>query len=174
MNDMPNDIVKPTKERMAKAVGFDELSETQAGGVLRKSGAVKLWTQLECLYRNDLLTYEEYRAGQIFYIDWDKSHRGGRVTANYKEWIASFGVPPELDGFERRVFHSHRFQDANKILEEWNARKLVHWVCINDIPVEQVGRKHFGYKGQRSAQSSGRTALQMSLARLAKFYGLLK
>ena len=66
MNDQPDDIVKPTRERMRRAPGYDELTEVNAGGVSRKSGAVRVWSQLENLYRNKRLTDEQYQAGQKY------------------------------------------------------------------------------------------------------------
>lgn len=172
MNDIP--VIKPTRERMRKAYGFDELSEAQAGGVVRKTGAIKAWTPLENLYRNGLLTPQQYDAANIFFLDWDRSHKGGRVIVNYSEHIASFGIPSDLDGVERRVFHSRRFSDANKILDELETRKLVHWFVINEIPCEHIGRKYWGYRDVRTASASGRASLAISLQVLAKFYGLLK
>jgi hypothetical protein len=172
MNDIP--VIRPTRERMKMAPGYDELTETQAGGVVKKTGALRLWTPLENLYRNGLLTPHQYDAAKIFYLDWDKSHKGGRVIVNYGEHIASFGIPSDLDGVERRVFHSRRFTDANRILEELDTRRLVHWFVINDIPCEAIGRKYWGYRDVRTASASARASVAISLQRLAKFYGLVR
>lgn len=173
MNDEA--LVKPTRERMRKAVGHDELTEAQPGGVVKKSGAVRLWTQLENLYRNDRLTYEEYQAGQKFGADWWLGYEAGRsVTMRWKEYISGAGGDSGLDSVERRVFHSRRFEEANKLLDEMGVRKPLHWFIINDIPAEKIGRRAAKYRGQRAATASGVTMIVLGLRRLAKFYGIEK
>lgn len=175
MNDFPDQIIKPTRERMRKVIGYDELSETQAGGVTKKSGAVKVWSQLENLYRNGRLTSEQYQAGQKFGADWWLGYEAGRgVTMRWKEYISGAGVSGDLDAAERRVFHSRRFAEANVLLEEMGVRKPLHWFIINDIPTEQIGKRAAGYRGQRAATASGVTMIALGLQRLAKFYGLVK
>lgn len=170
-----DEIVRPTSERMRRVRGYDELTEAQAGGVVRKSGAVRIWSQLENLYRNGRLTAEQHQAGQKYYADWYIGLASGKaVTMKWQEYIAGLGGSGDLDAAERRVFHSKRFAKANEKLEEMGVRKAVHWFIINDIPPEQIGRKFWGYKGQRAASASATSTVALALQLLAKFYGLLK
>lgn len=172
---MTEDVIKPTRQRMRRAPGFDELTETQSGGVTRKSGAVRVWSQLENLYRNRRLTDEQYQAGQKYFADWYLAGFSPRVTSRMSEWVqGAAGAPGNLDAAERRVFHQKRFAQANVILEEMGTRKAVHWFIINDTPCEAIGRKFWGYSGKHSAAAGAVTGLQISLHQLAKFYGLLK
>jgi hypothetical protein len=175
MNDQP-DTIKPTRQRMRRAPGFDELTETQSGGVARKSGAVRVWSQLENLYRNRRLTDEQYQAGQKYYADWWLGLEAGRsITMRWSEYISGLGGGDgNMDAAERRVFHGRRFAKANEILDGLGVRKAVHWFVINDIPAEQIGRKFWGYKGQRAASASATTVVGLALQQLAKFYGLAK
>ena len=47
--------INPTPERMRQAgYAFDELAEASAGGMLKKTGAIRVWSALENLYRNPL------------------------------------------------------------------------------------------------------------------------
>jgi hypothetical protein len=175
MNDRPDDIIKPTKQRMRRAPGHDELTETQAGGVVRKSGAVRVWSQLENLYRNRRLTDEQYQAGQKYYADWYLSGFQPNVTSKLQEWIQNGGGGQgSMDAMERRVFHQKRFAQANALLDGLGTRKAVHWFVINDTPAEAIGRKFWGYAGKHSAAAGAVTGLQISLHQLAKFYGLVK
>lgn len=173
---MTDEIIKPTRQRMRRAPGFDELTETQAGGVTRKSGAVRVWSQLENLYRNRRLTDEQYQAGQRYYADWYISMHAGRgTTMRWSEYISGLaGGEGNLDAAERRVFHSKRFAQANALLEEMGIRKAVHWLVINDTPCEAIGRKFWGYSGKHSAAAGAVTAIGVALQRLAKFYGIAK
>ena len=172
---MTDEIIKPTRQRMRRAPGFDELTETQAGGVTRKSGAVRVWSQLENLYRNRRLTDEQYQAGQRYYADWYISMHAGRgTTMRWSEYISGLaGGEGNLDAAERRVFHSKRFAQANALLEEMGIRKAVHWLVINDT-CEAIGRKFWGYSGKHSAAAGAVTAIGVALQRLAKFYGIAK
>lgn len=175
MNDSPDDIVKPTKQRMRRAPGYDELSETTSGGITRKSGAVRVWSQLENLYRNRRLTDEQYQAGQKYYADWYLAGFQPNVTSKMQEWIQNGGGGfGSMDAMERRVFHQKRFAQANTILEEMGTRKAVHVFVIGDIPCEVIGRKFWGYRTRFTASAGASTALAISLERLAKFYGLVK
>lgn len=171
-----DDIIKPTRERMRRAVGYDELTEAQAGGVVRKSGAVRLWNQLENLYRNGRLTPEQYQAGQKYYADWWLGLEAGRsITMRWSEYISGLGGGDgNLDAAERRVFHAKRWAEANKVLEEMGTRKCIHWLIINDIKPENIGRKFWGYAGKHGACASAVTGIVISLERLAKFYGLVR
>jgi hypothetical protein len=174
MNDQP-DAIKPTRQRMRRAPGFDELTETQSGGVARKSGAVRVWSQLENLYRNRRLTDEQYQAGQKYFADWYLAGFSPRVTSRMSEWVqGAAGSPGNLDAAERRVFHAKRFAQANVILEDMGTRKVVHWLVITDTPAETIGRKYWGYSGKHSAAAGAVTGISISLQRLAKFYGLVK
>lgn len=174
MNDQP-DAIKPTRQRMRRAPGFDELTETQSGGVTRKSGAVRVWSQLENLYRNRRLTDEQYQAGQKYYADWYLAGFSPRVTSRMAEWVQNMaGGSSNLDAAERRVFHQKRFAQANTILEDMGTRKAVHWFVINDEPCEAIGRKFWGYSGRKTASAGAVTGIALSLQQLAKFYGLAK
>lgn len=167
--------IKPTKQRMRGVDGFDELTETQAGGVTRKSGAIRIWTNLENLYRNRRLSSEQYQAGQKFYADWYFGIESGRsITMRWTEYISGLGGSGNLDAAERRVFHSRRFAQANTILEDIGLRKAVHWLVINDIKAESIGRKYWGYENKHTASASAVTAIGIGLQRLAKFYGIIK
>lgn len=172
---MTEDVIKPTRQRMRRAPGFDELTETQAGGTTRKSGAVRVWSQLENLYRNRRLTDEQYEAGRKYYADWYLAGFSPRVTSRMSEWVqGAAGAPGNLDAAERRVFHQKRFAQANVILEDLGTRKAVHWFVINDTPAEAIGRKFWGYGGRKTAAAGAVTGIAVSLQRLAKFYGIAK
>lgn len=176
MNDRPDDeIIKPTRERMRKAVGYDELTETLPGGRTRKSGAKRVWTQLENLYRNRRLTDEQYAAGQRYYADWYLAGFAPQVTSRMAEWVQNMsGGSGNLDAGERRVFHQKRFAQANALLEEMGTRKAVHWLVINDIKPESIGRKFWGYATRFTASAGAVTGISVSLQRLTKFYGIAK
>lgn len=170
-----DEVIRPTSERMRRVRGYDELTEAQAGGVVRKTGAIRVWSQLENLYRNNRLTPEQYQAGQKYYADWWIGTEQGRgTTMKWSEYISGIGGSGNLDAAERRVFHSKRFAKANEKLEEIGTRKAVHWLIINDIPCEQIGRKFWGYKTKFTASAGAVTAIGVSLEMLAKFYGLKK
>ena len=173
---MSDEIIKPTRQRMRRAPGFDELTETQAGGVTRKSGAVRVWSQLENLYRNRRLTDEQYQAGQRYYADWYIAMHAGRgTTMRWSEYISGLaGGEGNLDAAERRVFHAKRFAQANALLEGLGVRKAIHWLVINDTACEAIGRKFWGYRTKHKASASAATAASLALQVLAKFYGLVK
>ena len=172
---MTDDVIKPTRQRMRRAPGFDELTETQAGGVTRKSGAVRVWTQLENLYRNGGLTDEQYQAGLKYYADWYLAGFAPRVTSRMAEWVQNNNSSSgDLDAADRRVFHAKRFAEANKLLETFDMRKAIHWLVINDIPCEAIGRKAWGYRTRHKANTAGRVEAAKALQGLAKFYGLVK
>ena len=169
------DIVKPTRERLRRAVGLDEVVETTTGGITRKNGAVRVWSQLENLYRNNRLTPEQHQAGLKYYADWYLSIESrARVTMRWSEYISGLGGSGNMDAAERRVFHGKRWAEANKRLEDIGMRKAIHWLVINDVPCEQIGRKFWGYKTKHKASASATTAAALALQLLAKFYGLVK
>ena len=176
MSDHPDDIVKPTTQRMRRAPGFDELTEALPGGRTRKSGAKRVWTQLENLYRNRRLTDEQYQAGQKYYADWWLGSAAGRgVTMRWSEYISGLGGGEgNMDAAERRVFHGKRFAQANNILEGMGMRKAIHWLVINDVACEAIGRRFWGYRTKHKASASAATAASLALQVLAKFYGLVK
>ena len=92
-----------------------------------------------------------------------------------QEWIQNGGGGQgSMDAMERRVFHQKRFAQANALLEDMGVRKAIHWLCINDTPCEQIGRKFWGYKTKHKASASAATAAGLALQLLAKFYGLVK
>jgi hypothetical protein len=175
MNDRPDDVIKPTKQRLRRAPGFDELTETQAGGVTRKSGAVRVWSQLENLYRNGRLTSEQHQAGLKYYADWYIGLESrGQITMKWSEYISGLGGSGNMDAAERRVFHAKRFAEVNKRLEELGTRKAIHWLVINDIKPEDIGRKFWGYSGRKTASAGAVTGIGLSLQMMARFYGLVK
>ena len=175
MSDHPDDIVKPTPQRMRRAPGFDELTETLPGGRTRKSGAKRVWTQLDNIYRNGRLSPEQHAAGLKYFTDWYLAGFAPRVTSRMAEWVQNSGAGSgNLDSAERRVFHQKRFAQANIVLEEMGTRKAVHWFLINDTPAEAIGRKFWGYKGKHSASAGAVTGITLSLQMLARFYGLVK
>jgi hypothetical protein len=173
---MSDEVIKPTRQRMRRAPGHDELVETAAGGTTRKSGAVRVWSQLENLYRNGRLTPEQHQAGLKYYADWYIGLESrGSITMKWSEYISGLGGGSgNMDAAERRVFHAKRWAQANKILEDLGTRKCIHWLVINDIKPEMIGRRFWGYKGKHSASAGAVTGIALSLQMLAKFYGLVK
>jgi hypothetical protein len=165
----------PTPERLKAAAGYDELTEANAGGVLRKTGAIRVWSALENLYRNRLISPEQYDAGEKLYRDWYLGHvASAQVTMKWSEYISGLGGEGNLDAAERKAFHAKRYAQANLLLDQLRIRKPVHWLVINDIKPEDVGRRLRGYRGQRAASASGTTAVALGLDLLARFYGLTK
>jgi len=165
----------PTPERLRAAPGYDELAEASSGGVLRKTGAIRVWSSLENLYRNRLITPEQYDAGEKLYRDWYLGHvASSQVTMKWAEYISGLAGQGNLDAAERKAFHAKRYAEANHLLDQLRIRKPVHWLVINDIKPEDVGRRLRGYRGQRAASASGTTAVALGLELLAKFYGLVK
>jgi hypothetical protein len=53
-------------------------------------------------------------------------------------------------------------------------RKCIHWLIIAEMKPENIGRKHWGYKGKHSAAAGAVTGISISLQRLAVFYGIAK
>lgn len=166
----------PTPERLAKASrSYDELTEASAGGVLKKTGAIRVWSALENLYRNRLISPEQYDAGEKLYRDWYLGHvASAQVTMKWSEYISGLGGEGNLDAAERKAFHAKRYAEANVQLDALGVRKPVHWLVINDIKTEDVGRRFIGYRGKDKAAASGRTAVILGLQLLARFYGLIK
>lgn len=172
-----DEIIKPTRQRMARvrAAGFDEVVETSRGGVTRKNGAVREWSQLENLHRNHIITDEEYAAGKRFEIDHRAAGYDPRVTMRWTEWIQGLaGSPEDLNAAERREFHRKRWHKACDVLEELGTRKLMHWFIVENIKPEQIARQHWGLRGKHTASGRAVGSIKTSLFRLAKFYGLVK
>ena len=166
-----------TPERMAQAGNaYDEMTEATPGGMLKKTGAIRIWSQLENLHRNRRISDVQHNAGVTFYADWYFTLQAGQsVTMRWSEYISGLGGGGgNLDAAERRVFHAKRYAEANKLLDDIGVRKALHWFVINDITAEHIGRRVQGYRGQRAATASGVTIVGMGLQRLAKFYGLVK
>lgn len=175
MADDNEEIIRPTAERMRRVQGYDELTETQRGGTVRKTGAIKVWNPLENLYRNGRITPEQHQAGLKYYADWWLGTQSGRsVTMKWSEYISGISGSGDMDAAERRVFHSKRFAKANERLEDIGMRKAIHWLVINEIPCEQIGRRFWGYRTKHKASASATTAAALALQLLAKFYGLVK
>jgi hypothetical protein len=175
MTDQPDDIVRPTRERMRRMIGHDEEVETLPGGTTRKSGAIREWSQLENLHRNNLISDEEYAAGRRYEIDHRMAGFDPRVTLDYRRMLGSLDhSSPDLDAAERREFHRKRWHQANKVLKECGTRKLIHWMIIENIAPQSIGRKHWGVRGKHTAAGRAVGAIQTSLYRLAVFYGLIR
>lgn len=168
--------LQPTPERMAMAGrGFDELTAPTPGGITQKTGAIRVWSALENLYRNRLISPEQYDAGEKLYRDWYLGHvASAQVTMKWSEYISGLGGEGNLDAAERKAFHAKRYAEANAHLDLLGVRKPVHWLVINDIKTEDVGRRFVGYRGKDKAAASGRTAILLGLQLLARFYGLVK
>jgi hypothetical protein len=176
MNDRPGDeIIRPTKERMRKSIGHDEVVETTPGGLTRKNGAVRLVRHLDDLWKKGLVSDEEREAGYKFHIDHELAGYSPRVTMDYRRMLGGTDRgQPDLDAAERREFHRKRWHQACKVLEEIKCRKAMHWFLIEDIKLENIGSKFWGYGGQRASTASARATVSIALYRLARFYGLVK
>lgn len=173
MNDVP--IIKPTKERMRRMEGYDELTEAQPGGVPKKTGAVRDWGPLENLYRNGGLTQEQYRAGVQLYADCFRGGlAGSRVTMRWEEYISGLGAPGNLDGVERRVFFRNRYFDACTLLRKSFYYDEVHAFCVEDIKAEDIGKRFYKLKTRQTASASATRVIAKGLQLLAKFYGFVK
>lgn len=169
--------INPTPERMLKAgYCFDEMAEASAGGMLKKTGAIRVWSALENLYRNHLITPPQYDAGEKYYRDWYIGFQASsQVTMKWSDYVSGLGADSgSMDAVERKVFHAKRFAAANGILEQMDIRKPIHWLVIHDIHPQDVGRRLRGYRGKDKAAAAGTTAVALGLQALAKFYGLVK
>lgn len=170
--------VPATPERIRLAgYGFDELAEATAGGMLKKTGAIRVWSALEDLYRNKRITGPQYDAGEKYYRDWYIGFMASsQVTMKWSDYVSGLGGSDNqsMDAAERKVFHVKRYAAANAILEQLDIRKPVHWLVINDIKPRDVGSRFRGYRGADKAQAAGATAVAIGLQALAKFYGLVK
>lgn len=174
LREVPGAVL-PTAERLKLANGFDELTEASAGGVLKKTGAIRVWSALENLYRNRLITPEQYDAGEKLYRDWYLGHvASAQVTMQWSEYISGLGGTGNLDAAERKSFHAKRYAQANALLDQMHVRKPVQWLVIHDIKPADVGRRLRGYRNQRAASASGTTIIALGLDLLARFYGLKK
>ena len=171
------DVVLPTPQRL-RMIGnnFDALSEATTGGIPKKTGAIRVWSSLENLYRNGHISGQQRDAGERYYRDWYIGFQASAaVTMKWSEHISGAdGAAPVMDVAERKVFHAKRFALANKMLDEIQMRKPVHWLCINDIRAEDIGRRSRGYRSKDKAQAAGTTLAVVGLQNLAKFYGLVK
>lgn len=170
-------ILGPTPERLKQAgYAFDEMAEASGGGMLKKTGAIRVWSSLENLYRNGLITAPQYDAGEKYYRDWYIGFQASsQVTMKWSEYISGLaGGENGMDAVERKVFHCKRFAAANALLDQFDMRKPVHWLVIHDIAPRDVGHRLRGYRGKDKAQAAGTTAIALALQALAKFYGLVK
>lgn len=169
--------ILPTPERMAQATGFDEMAEATAGGMLKRTGAIRVWSALENLYRNRLITGPQYDAGEKFYRDWYIGHvASSQVTMKWSDYVSGISGSSggNMDAAERKAFHAKRYAQANVQLDALGVRKPVHWLVIHDIKPQDVGRRFRGYRGKERASAAGTTAVALGLELLAKFYGLKK
>lgn len=170
--------IAATPERLAKVAGYDEMAEAMSSGMTRKSGAIRVWSALENLYRNRLISPEQYDAGEKYYRDWYLGHvASAQITMKWSEYISGIGGDGNLDASERKAFHAKRYSQANNLLDGLGikgVRKVLHWLVINDVKPEDIGRRFIGYRGKDKAAASGRTAVAIGLQMLAKFYGLVK
>lgn len=169
-----DDIVKPTKERMRKVIGFDEMVEAQSGGTLKKSGAIRLHGPILDIFKKRRITPEQFAAAEKYFADWYIAHGSQqRVTMKWQEYIGGgFSPAGNMDAGERRSFHAKRFAQANALLEELKLRKPVHWMVICEQTAEQIGRLHWRYSGKHSAGTAAVVGIQSGLQRLAVFYGI--
>jgi len=175
MTDRPDDIVRPTKERLRKSIGWREMVEVAPGGTTRKSGALREIRPLDDLRDKELITPEQYAAGYRYWVDHELSGYSPRVTLDYRRMLGSLDHSrPDLDAAERREFHRKRWKKANDLLESIACRKPMHWLLIEGIKPENIGKKHWGYRGQRAASASAVTSIRIALFLLAKFYGLIR
>jgi hypothetical protein len=176
MNDRPDDIIKPTRERMRKAIGYDEVVETTPGGLTRKNGAVRLTNAVWDIYKKGRINDEQLSAAERYYLDWYIGFGSTeQVTMRWQEYIGGGHSPSgNLDAGERRVFHQKRYAEANKLLEKMDWRKPVHWLVITDRTAEEVGKLHYRYRGKHSGSAAAVTGLRDALQSLAIFYGLAK
>lgn len=165
-----------TPERLAKVVGLDEMSEAMSSGMTRKTGAIRVWSALENLYRNGLITGPQRDAGEKYYADWYIGFEApSQTTMRWSDYVSGLGADSgSMDAAERRVFHVNRFRAANRLLDQFDIRKPIHWLIINGIVPRDVGRRFRGYRGRDTAASSGTTTIVIGLTGLAKFYGLVK
>lgn len=169
--------VHATPQRMAQAgEAYDEMSDTLAGGTIKRNGAIRVWSALENLYRNGLITSEQRDAGEKYYADWYIGFEApSQTTMRWSDYVSGLGADSgSMDAAERRVFHVNRFRAANRLLDQFDIRKPIHWLIINGIIPRDVGRRFRGYRGRDTAASSGTTTIVIGLTGLAKFYGLVK
>jgi hypothetical protein len=176
MSDRPDDeIIRPTKERMRKAIGWTEMVEVASGGTTRKSGAVREIRWLDDLWQKGLVSSEEREAGYKYQTDHELAGYSPRVTLDYRRMMGGLDRgQPDMDAAERRVFHRDRWHKANKILEEIKCKKAMHWFLIENIKPETIGRQYWGYGGQRASTASARATISIALYRLARFYGIVR
>lgn len=176
MTDQTDDeIIRPTRERMAKAIGHEEVVEVTPGGMTRKNGAVRLTGAVADIYKKGRIDDVQLSAAERYYLDWYIGFGSTeRVTMRWAEYIGGHSPGGSLDAAERRVFHQKRYAEANKLLEQMGWRKPVHWLVITDRTAEQVGRLHYRYRGKHSGSAAAVTGLRDALQFLAVFYGLAK
>lgn len=170
--------ITATPERMRLAgYAYDEMAEATAGGMLKKTGAIRVWSALEDLYRNKRITGPQYDAGEKYYRDWYLGHMASsQITMKWSDYVSGLGGGDNqsMDAAERKVFHVKRYAAANALLDSIDLRKPVHWLVINDIKPRDVGSRFRGYRGADKAQAAGTTTIAIGLQALAKFYGLIK
>lgn len=178
LSSRTDDVVRPTPERrMQIGDRWDPVTETTARNVVKDTGAVRAWSSLENLYRNRVITGTMRDAGEKYYRDWFLGyHASESTTMRWSDYVQGGGATggQPLDAAERRVFHVRRFQDVNRLLDQIGVRKPVHWLIINDLTVEQIGRQGRGYRGKDSASAAGATLIVLGLKAMARFYGLEK
>jgi hypothetical protein len=176
MNDVPQDVVRPTRERMQKVVGFDEMVEAQSGGVLRKTGAIRISGPIRDIWKKGRISDEQYAAAEKYFIDWWIAHGSQQsVTMRWQEYISGgFSPGGNMDAGERRAFHSKRYAQANELLEELKLRKPVHWLVVCEMRAEEVGRLWWRYRGKHSAGTAAVVGIGNGLQRLAVFYGIAR
>jgi len=171
------EAIGPTPERLAQiGRACDPVTEADAGGMLKRTGAIRVWSQLENLHRNNLITTHQYDAGEQYHRDWYLGFQASaQVTMKWSEHISGMGGSATvLDAAERRAFHARRFAEANGLLDTIGLRKPIHWLCISDIRPRDVGHRLRGYRGRDQAKAAGATAIAIGLDVLARFYGLIK
>lgn len=173
LDSLSDEIVGATPQRLKQiGRGYDVITEAQAGGMLKKTGAIRVWSQLENLHRNRLITPHQYDAGEQYYRDWYIGFQASaQITMKWAEHISGLTGGGDMDAAERKVFHMRRFVSANQLLETMGLRKTIHWLCINDLRPRDVGHRLRGYRNRDHAKASGTTAVAIGLQALARFYG---
>ena len=162
----------PTPERLSKVktAMVDVMETVTRGGALKMTGR-RIVTPLDDLRHHDRITEREHAAGMRYYADYVYAERPSQSVMRWQEFVSSSHTPGELDGAERKAFHSRRFADANAWLGKYLA-SIVRMLVVEDMAAMEIGVAVFGYKHRNSASSAGVALASAGLERLASFYRL--
>lgn len=158
--------IGPTPERLAKAGDAVEVFTPEKSQHWR---ACRLTDDkpLEYLRSRDMLTRDQFVAGEQFYRDWyfgigsaDKAMDPSRIV------VDGGGYDPIED---KRLFYQHRWKKAVQ------AVGLIHYTTLTHIVLEGIalhvwGAKYFGHKNRERARQAGITATILALDALAVHY----